>query len=190
MLSAFFLQTAIVLFINGSCALAELASIISPLESTVWNLGSQATITYRVTGSVGGEAYEIDLMAGNPDNAQLVYVFESEAKPTVVGVNSATVNVPSSVTSGKYSVRMGVSTDSVPSWKYSQTFTISNSTTNSPKASSLPDMDASDDGDSHRTASAGSSAITNAAAVSVSTFGLASMAVLVAWTTIFAIYHI
>ncbi|KAJ1988139.1 hypothetical protein GGI25_005704 [Coemansia spiralis] len=103
---------------------AEISSVILPLASTVWVSGSSAAITYRVSDSVGDDPYEIDLMSGDPNNAQLVYVFEQTAKPTALGVNSVTVKVPTTLPEGKYGIRIGPAVGS--SWKYSQIFTISN----------------------------------------------------------------
>ncbi|KAJ2794165.1 hypothetical protein H4R20_006313 [Coemansia guatemalensis] len=104
-------------------ASAEISAILTPLASTVWVPGKQATITYRISGEPDGESYEIDLMSGDPDNAQLVHVFEQTAEPTVAGINSVTVDVPSTIPEGTYGIRLGLPEDS--NWKYSQLFTIS-----------------------------------------------------------------
>ncbi|KAJ2083438.1 hypothetical protein H4R24_000818 [Coemansia sp. RSA 988] len=106
-----------------SIASAEISAVLSPLASAVWVPGKQETITYRISGEPDGESYEIDLMSGNPNNAQLVHVFEQTAVPTVAGVNSVTVDVPSTIPEGTYGVRLGLPDDN--DWKYSQLFTIS-----------------------------------------------------------------
>ncbi|KAJ2682794.1 hypothetical protein GGH99_004594 [Coemansia sp. RSA 1285] len=136
-----YLQIFFCIFATAPGVFAELSSIILPLESTVWSPGAQTTITYRITGSIGSDSYEIDLTTGSPNNAQLVYVFENEAKPTVVGVNSVSVAVPDSIPAGEYAVRMGVPTGP-SSWVYSQMFTISSTTSamaSTHNPDSLPD---------------------------------------------------
>ncbi|KAJ2615229.1 hypothetical protein GGF44_005961 [Coemansia sp. RSA 1694] len=105
-------------------AAADIAAIILPLASTVWTPGKTATITYRISGSPDSTSYEIDLMTGEPDNAQLVHVFDKMAVPTASGVNSVTVQVPATLPEGKYGLRLGPPNGSV--WKYSQLFAISN----------------------------------------------------------------
>ncbi|KAJ2614623.1 hypothetical protein H4S08_001624 [Coemansia sp. RSA 1365] len=104
-------------------ALAEISAILSPLASTVWVPGEQGTISYRISGEPDGESYEIDLISGDPNNAQLVHVFEESAEPTITGINSVTVDIPSTIPEGTYGVRLGLPGDS--EWKYSQLFTIS-----------------------------------------------------------------
>ncbi|PIA16651.1 hypothetical protein COEREDRAFT_42143 [Coemansia reversa NRRL 1564] len=104
-------------------ALAEISAILSPLASTVWVPGEQGTISYRISGEPDGESYEIDLMSGDPNNAQLVHVFEQTAEPTIAGINSVTVDIPSTIPEGTYGVRLGLPDDK--EWKYSQLFSIS-----------------------------------------------------------------
>ncbi|KAJ2382084.1 hypothetical protein H4S02_005912, partial [Coemansia sp. RSA 2611] len=83
------------------------------------------TISYRISGEPDDTSYEIDLMSGDPDNAQLVHVFEQTAKPTVSGVNSVAVDVPAAIPEGKYGIRLGLPDGT--EWKYSQIFTIGDS---------------------------------------------------------------
>ncbi|KAJ2743992.1 hypothetical protein GGI20_003319 [Coemansia sp. BCRC 34301] len=119
------LPLALVLLANifTAYADADIAAIILPLASTVWAPGKSATISYRISGSPDNKSYEIDLMAGEPDNAQLVHVFDKMAVPTTSGVNSVTVQVPATLPESKYGVRLGLPSGSA--WKYSQIFTIS-----------------------------------------------------------------
>ncbi|KAJ2722204.1 hypothetical protein GGI07_003481 [Coemansia sp. Benny D115] len=101
---------------------SKISAIILPLSSTVWVPGKQGQITYRISGSPSDLSFEIDLMSGDPDNAQLVYVFEKAAVPTSSGVNTVTVDVPKSIPNGKYGIRLGIPDGS--EWKYSQIFAV------------------------------------------------------------------
>lgn len=111
---------------SSSSGATDISAIILPLASSVWTQGKSATVSYRFAGELNNNhppQYEIDLMTGDPDNAQLVYVFTTPAAPTTNGVNAVTVKVPTSVSNGKYAIRVG----KPDAWKYSQTFTIDSS---------------------------------------------------------------
>ncbi|KAJ1899217.1 hypothetical protein GGI16_005029 [Coemansia sp. S142-1] len=118
---------SLVLMISANFAIvtgaADIAAIILPLSSTVWAPGKSATISYRITGSPDNTSYEIDLMTGEPNNAQLVHIFDKMAVPTASGVNSVTVQVPATLPEGKYGIRLGPPNGSA--WKYSQLFAVS-----------------------------------------------------------------
>ncbi|KAJ2352996.1 hypothetical protein GGF43_003602 [Coemansia sp. RSA 2618] len=107
----------------ASFTVAEITSITSPLASAVWVPGKQGTVSYRISGEPDDVSYEIDLMSGDPDNAQLVHVFDQMAKPETSGVNSVMVDVPSNIPDGTYGIRLGLPDGD--DWKYSQMFTIS-----------------------------------------------------------------
>ncbi|KAJ2372106.1 hypothetical protein IW150_004280, partial [Coemansia sp. RSA 2607] len=99
-----------------------IAAINLPLSTTVWVSGKTGTIAYRISGSPGGQAYEIDLVTGDPQNAQLVYVFDKQAVSNTTGINTVVVNIPSSIPNGRYGLRLGLPDENV--WKYSQIFSI------------------------------------------------------------------
>ncbi|KAJ2910767.1 hypothetical protein GGI21_000533 [Coemansia aciculifera] len=115
---------------------ASIAAIILPLSSTVWAPGKSATITYRISGSPDNTSYEINLMTGEADNAQLVHVFDKLAVPTISGVNSVTVQVPATLPEGKYGVRLGDPNGST--WRYSQLFTVSKTAKSNDDAVNIP----------------------------------------------------
>ncbi|KAJ2158638.1 hypothetical protein GGF46_003638 [Coemansia sp. RSA 552] len=94
-----------------------------PVASTVWTPGEQGTITYRFAGTLSdGENYEIDLMTGDPENAQLVHVFDETTTPRGSGTNSVTVKVPDNIPDGTYGIRLGLPDQA--DWLYSQLFAI------------------------------------------------------------------
>ncbi|KAJ1943301.1 hypothetical protein GGF37_002709 [Kickxella alabastrina] len=134
-----------------AAAKSDIAAIILPLSSTVWVPGEQGQITYRLAGSPGGQSFEIDLMSGDADNAQLVHVFETPATPKSSGINSVTVDVPKSIPEGKYGLRLGLADGTV--WKYSQIFTVSK---NGPVPSKATTKD--NDNDKPEKSSSGASA--------------------------------
>ncbi|KAJ1647882.1 hypothetical protein LPJ64_000767 [Coemansia asiatica] len=129
---------------SGLCISSEITAIILPLSSTVWVPGKQSKVTYRVLGKPNGQAFEIDLVTGDPDNAQLVYIFKNSAVPESEGINSVTVDVPDSVSEGKYGIRIGSVDGNY--WKYSQIFSISSSapTSKSHSSKNIPDKKTSD----------------------------------------------
>ncbi|KAJ1863137.1 hypothetical protein H4R99_004937 [Coemansia sp. RSA 1722] len=112
--------------LTGSlCADSEIAAIVLPLSSTIWVVGGQGRISYRVIGHPNGQTYEIDLMNGDPDNAQLVYVLTDSAVPSSEGINTVTIDIPDSISVGRYGVRVGLVNGD--KWKYSQIFYIADS---------------------------------------------------------------
>ncbi|KAJ2058046.1 hypothetical protein GGI17_005278 [Coemansia sp. S146] len=146
-----FLSLVLMILANFAivAAAADIAAIILPLASTVWAPGKSATISYRISGSPDNTSYEIDLMTGEPNNAQLVHVFDKMAVPTASGVNSVTVQVPATLPEGRYGIRLGLPNGSA--WKYSQLFAVSKTGQSSdqvvkhstPSASARPSSSAS-----------------------------------------------
>ncbi|KAJ2859192.1 hypothetical protein GGH94_006237 [Coemansia aciculifera] len=120
-----FLSLVLMILVDFAIAAtaADIAAIILPLASTVWAPGKSATISYRISGNPDNTSYEIDLMTGEPNNAQLVHIFDKMAVPTASGVNSVTVQVPATLPEGKYGIRLGLPNGSA--WKYSQLFAVS-----------------------------------------------------------------
>ncbi|KAJ1862626.1 hypothetical protein H4R99_002873 [Coemansia sp. RSA 1722] len=113
------------MLIGSLCADPEIAAIVLPLSSTIWVVGGQGRISYRVIGHPNGQTYEIDLMNGDPDNAQLVYVLTDSAVPSSEGINTVTIDIPDSISVGRYGVRVGLVNGD--QWKYSQIFYIADS---------------------------------------------------------------
>ncbi|KAJ2697580.1 hypothetical protein FB645_005873 [Coemansia sp. IMI 203386] len=113
------------MLIGSLCADPEIAAIVLPLSSTIWVVGGQGRISYRVIGHPNGQTYEIDLMNGDPDNAQLVYVLTDSTVPSSEGINTVMVEIPDSISVGRYGVRVGLVNGD--QWKYSQIFYIANS---------------------------------------------------------------
>ncbi|KAJ1675241.1 hypothetical protein EV182_001648 [Spiromyces aspiralis] len=127
-------------------AVAEIQRVINPLNGTKWHVGSREYITFRYTGPTGNDApaLEIDLITGDPDNAELVAILDSEFRPNQTGVNRVYVNVPSDVTPADgYSVRVG-NPLSEYDWNYSQQFSI---VQGSSKGSSSNSSSSDDDND-------------------------------------------
>ncbi|KAJ1958374.1 hypothetical protein EC988_000337 [Linderina pennispora] len=92
-----------------------------PISSTVWVPGEQGTVGFRHTGT--HQSYEIDLVEGEVNNAQVVHVFDSMAEPVENGLYSVKVDVPSDIPDGAYTVRVGMPNGSF--WACLQMFAIS-----------------------------------------------------------------